>query len=59
MMRIFNDQMKDLERDLRKEKQNQDQLLQKKLMDRKKKAKKAQRETEIRERDKTDKVTEA
>jgi hypothetical protein len=28
-------------------------------MDRKKRAKKAQRETEIRERDKTDKVTEA
>lgn len=54
MMHIFSDQMKDLERDLRKEKEAQDALLKKKLKGRTRQAKKAQVEVEKREKDKTD-----
>ena len=54
MMRIFGDQMKDLERDLRKEKESQDTMLKSKLKSRTRQAKKAQKEVELREKDKTD-----
>lgn len=59
MIRLHAEQMKELERDMRKEKEQQDQLLKKKMKDRQRKDKKTIKEVNTLEKDKTDEIASA